>query len=549
MIAVRPGNKKLLAPKCFYRYNRGSPEMQQKPRRNSLNAVAVPIRPGQDVVVAKKAAQFPSIGTTLPNYQYDPRDYHKRRLASGTPTKRGRLYRAWHKITLKRSVITVALLVLLLGGWVGGKFIYNAHKLFGGNILGVLTTTKLKGEDSGRVNILLAGNSADDPGHNGANLTDSIMLMSIDTKHNKAFLLSLPRDLWVHIPADGHQKINNAYVVGQDEDYRANGYPSGGMGLLTQIVSQNLGIKINYYALIDYKALEQSVDAVGGINLTIKSSDPRGLYDPNIDWATKGPLVKLTNGPHLLNGHQALDLARARGDSYRSYGFAASDFDRTEHQRQMVVALKTKAVSAGVLANPAKLSSLSDAIGNNVKTDFKLPEVRRLYELTKKIDSNSIQSLSLDKANGKNLLVSYSTPQGQSALIPAKGIDNFSDIQAFINRQTSSDPLVQEAARVVVLNGTTINGLAGNVQRKLIAGNIIVDAVGDARTSTQTTTSIIELPAGKNPATSAALKKLFGNNLITQNPYANIYDADFIIVLGTDQQSSVTNDTSNQGQP
>ncbi len=515
--------------------------MTQKPRRTSLNAITAPIRPGQDVIAAKQAARFPSVGVTLPNYQYDPRDYHKQRVAAGEVLKQGLWRRTWHKVTLKRSVITLALLVLLIGGWVGGKFLYNAHKLFGGNIFSALTTTKLKGEDSGRVNILLAGNSADDPGHSGANLTDSIMLMSIDTKHNKAFLLSLPRDLWVHIPADGHQKINNAYVVGEDESYTANGYPPGGMGLLSQIVSQNLGVSINYYALIDYKALEQSVDAVGGINLTIKSNDPRGLYDPNIDWATKGPLVKLSNGPHILNGRQALDLARARGDSYRSYGFAASDFDRTEHQRQMLVALKTKAVSAGVLANPAKLSSLSDAVGNNVKTDFKPSEVHRLYDLTKQIDSSSIQSLSLDKANGKNLLVSYTTPQGQSALIPAKGIDNFSDIQAFINRQTSSDPVVQEAAKVVILNGTTINGLAGKVQRKLIANDIIVDAVGDARTSTQTTTNIIDVKPGKKPATGAALKKLFGNNLAPQNPYVNVYDADFIIVLGTDQVSPAAN--------
>ncbi len=79
---------------------------------------------------------------------------------------------------------------------------------------------------------------------------------------------------------------------------------------------------------------------MGGIDLTIKSTDRRGLYDPNIDWTTKGPLVKLTNGPHHLSGRQALNLARARGDAYNSYGFAGSDFDRTENQRKMLVALK-----------------------------------------------------------------------------------------------------------------------------------------------------------------------------------------------------------------
>src|SRR5262249_37027253 len=135
----------------------------------------------------------------------------------------------------------------------------NVQRVFGGNIFSVLTTTKLKGEDAGRVNILLAGNSADDPGHNGANLTDSIMVISIDTKHNSAFLLSVPRDLWVAIPGYGHAKINEAYVDGQAGEFAAAGYPPGGMGLLAEVVQQNFGLAINYYALIDYNALRDGV--------------------------------------------------------------------------------------------------------------------------------------------------------------------------------------------------------------------------------------------------------------------------------------------------
>ncbi len=509
--------------------------------------MATPQRPGQDMVTVKQqAGQFPSIGMTLRNYQYDPRDRHKR--SSKTVVVKSRWWqRLREKVTLKRAVITLAVVVLLTGGFVAGKFIYNAHKLFGGSILGVLRTTKLKGEDSGRVNILLAGNSSDDPGHDGANLTDSIMLISIDTHQHKAFLLSIPRDLWVKVDNSGHQKINEAYVTGQSDKFSESGYPSGGMGQLEQVVSQDFNVPIDYYALIDYNALEQSVDAVGGINVTINSSDPRGLYDPSIDYSTNGPLVRLTNGPHTLNGRQALDLARARGDAYGSYGFAASDFDRTEHQRQMLVALKSKAVSAGTISNPSKLTKLSDAIGNNVKTDFTLPEVHRLYDLTKDISGGNIKSLSLNEADGKNLLMSYQTPQGQSALIPAAGIDNFYDIQSFLNRQTSSNPVVQEGAKVVVLNGTTTDGLATTVKKKLLAKSIIVSGIGDAA-GAHPTTSIIATGSNK-PATKALLVKTFGNNVTTTNPYAGVYNADFIIVLGNDQipastSSSTTTTTS-----
>jgi LCP family protein required for cell wall assembly len=500
-------------------------------------------RPGQDIVTAKRqAGQFPGVGMTLPSPQYGSRA----RSGSGARSEKpaGRFKRLLRKITFKRTAIATAIIVLLIGLFVLGKFLYNAHKLFGGSIFGILHSTKLKGEDQGRVNILLAGNSADDPGHNGANLTDSIMIISIDTRNNTAFLLSVPRDLWVDIPGGGHQKINAAYVVGQEDNFSQAGYPSGGMGLLEQVVQENFGIQLDYYALVNYSALKDAVNAVGGININVQSNDPRGLYDPSIDYATHGPLVRLSNGQNTLNGEQALDLARARGDSYGSYGFDSADFERTQNQREMLVALKNKAATASVIANPAKLTSLFDAIGSNVKTDFTLGEVHRLYDITKPISSNSIQSLSLDKANGKDLLTSYTSEDGESALIPAAGIDDFSDIQAFVKQQTSTNPVVREDASVAVLNATDTSGLASAERTKLKIKGLNVTAIGDAL-SNQATTTVIDNSQGKKPATRALLGQLFGNHFTTTNPYAGMYDdPDFIVLTGSDQISTATTTAS-----
>ena len=502
-------------------------------------------RPIQDVIVRKQATKFPDVGMTLSTYQrISPVPTKLLNMPNPLPPRPRKFKRFFKAIPFKRIAIVLALLALVTGGWVGGKFLYNAHKLFGGNIFSIVKTTKLQGESTGRVNILLAGNSADDAGHDGANLTDSIMIMSIDTINNKVFLLSIPRDLWVNIPGYGHQKINAAYVDGQN-NFSQTGYPSGGMGQLQQVIEQNFGITINYYTLVNYAAFKEAVDAVGGIDVTINSSDKRGLYDPSIDWTTHGPLVKLTNGLHHLTGQQALDLARARGDDYRSYGFAKSDFDRTQNQRMMLVALKSKAVTAGVLANPAKLSSLSDAIGNNVKTNFNLSEVRRLYDLVKNTDSNSIQSLSLNDANGKNLLSNYTSLDGQSTLIPSAGLDNFDAIQAFMAQHTSSNPVIQEGAIVVVLNATSTVGIASKAKTALIAKNIGVAYVGDANAN-QTTTTIIDVSAGKMPATKALLQQIYGNNVTTANPYAKTYVTDFIILLGADQLTTTVTPTKTQ---
>lgn len=497
-------------------------------------------RPGQDIITAKRqTSQFPSVGMTLPSPKYNTRP----RATAAQPTA-GRFKRLFRKVTWKRAAITIAVILLLTGLFVVGKFIYNAHKLFGGSIFGVLHSTKLKGEDSGRVNILLAGNSADDPGHNGGNLTDSIMIVSIDTRNNTAFLMSVPRDLWVNIPGAGHQKINDAYVVGQEENFNQPGYPQGGMGLLEKIIQQDFGLPINYYALVNYEALKDSVNAVGGIDFTVHSTDPRGLYDPSIDYATHGPLAKLTNGTHVLNGEQALDLARARGDAYGSYGFANADFTRTQNQREMIIDLKNKAQTAGVLANPAKLTSLFDAIGSNVKTDFNLSEVRRLYDVTKPISANNVKSLSLNDADGKNLLKNYETEDGESALIPAAGINDFSDIQAFVRQQTSNNPVVRENAAITVLNATGTDGLASAVRTKLTTKGLNVMSIGDAQAD-QATTTIIDNSQGKKPATRAKLIQIFGNHIATTNPYAGMYnDPDFIILVGSDQQQTGTSTNS-----
>jgi LCP family protein required for cell wall assembly len=430
-------------------------------------------------------------------------------------------------------VVTLAIVLLVGGGWLGWKFIYNAHKLFGGSVFSIFTSSKLKGEDVGRVNILLAGDSADDPGHEGANLTDSIMLLSINTRDHTAFMLSIPRDLYVKIPGDGYQKINAANVYGDAEHFSQSGYPAGGMGLLEKTVEQRFGVDINYYALINYNAFKDAVNAVGGIDIDVQSDDPRGLYDPSIDYATNKPLVRLSNGWHHLSGQQALDLARARGDAYGAYGFPQADFDRTAHQRQMLLALKSKASSAGVVTNPIRLGQLFDAVGHNVKTDFTASNIHRLYDVTKGVDTNSIKSISLNDANGKNLLQNYQGFNGESALAPAAGLNDYSQIQAFLRGLTSNNPVVKEAATVAVLNATDSYGLAAHEQKILQARYINVTQIGDANAN-RATTLVIDNTAGKKPATKQLLQTIYGTAATTVNPYTS-YHVDFIIVVGADR--------------
>jgi len=314
--------------------------------------------------------------------------------------------------------------IIFLAAWDAKNLTAASQKIFGsGSIFDLLSTSGVKTTENGRTNILLIGYSVDDPGHPAATLTDSIILLSLRGSDKSGYMLSIPRDLYVNIPGNGYGKINEAYR-------------DGGVPLLEKIVSQDLGQPINYYALIDYAAVRQTVDAVGGITVNIQSRDPRGLFDPNISPADGGPL-KLSNGAHKLDGQTALNLTRARGDpcscGQAAYGFALSDFDRTQNQRQVLTAIKDK-LNWKLVLTPWKNGEILQAASSNVKTDIKATEIRALFATFNSIPSSKLQSLSLRDLNGTNYLMGYTTLYGQSALIPADGLNDYSSIQNVLSQ-------------------------------------------------------------------------------------------------------------------
>jgi LCP family protein required for cell wall assembly len=361
-----------------------------------------------------KNKQAFDVHRTLPNP-------HRKAIAAAEapPTRSAGAKRALWKRLLVWTFLLLLAFIIFVGTWDAINISRAATKIFGsGNLLGLLSDRGLKSQND-RVNVLLVGYSVDDPGHPGADLTDSILLLSMNTRNHTGYMLSIPRDLYLKIPGFGFGKINEAYK-------------DGGMPLLEQIVQSDFGTEVDYYALINYSAVRDTVNALGGININIASPDPRGLYDTNISPVDGGPL-KLANGPQKLDGQTALNLTRARGDAYGSYGFAQADFDRTQHQRQVLLAIKDK-LNWKLVLNPLKNGKIFQAMGKNVKTDISLGETRSLFKTFNSIPSSSLQSISLRSIGGKNLLASYGTDSGQSALVPASGLENYLQIQAAVDQ-------------------------------------------------------------------------------------------------------------------
>lgn len=323
------------------------------------------------------------------------------------------IQRHWKKITALISVF-VAIAV--------GLVAYNVYaqanaavqsSTSSGTLVDILNPEALNGEDSGSVNILVAGNSADDAGHGGATLTDSILIAHIDITTKKLSLISVPRDMWVNYNGS-YMKINAVYTL-------------GGMNALQSTVEKMLGITVNHHVLINYTAFREMIDAVGGIDVTIESSDSRGIYDPMIGFS-------IGNGAQHLDGTQALLLARSRNDpTYDgriAYGLPNGDFDRTMYQRKIAEALITKVASSETLTNTTKLKALFASISGNVESNFSVGQLRRLYDLSKQLSAT--ESISIRGEESSLLLANYTSYDGQSALIPRSGIDEYAAIQAYI---------------------------------------------------------------------------------------------------------------------
>ncbi len=486
-----------------------------------------------------EATSVPPANPAIPRSFTTP--YGSSPIPDRTPSKKRK--KSTKKKVVLRSVLVLFLIVVGVGGFLGVRALSTLNSIFHGNIISDATAafneTPLKGENNGRVNILLAGDSSDDPNHAGANLTDSILLLSIDTQNHSAFLLSIPRDLWVYIPGlSAYQKINAANTI---TNFNQSGYASGGMGELEQVVQTQLGIPVNYYGLMDYGAFKDSVDVVGGVSVAIQSTDPRGLYDPYTN-------LKLPNGIVNLTGEEALNLARARGDGPGSYGFPNSDFDRTNHQRELFLAVASKAKSLGVLANPVKISDLFSALGNNFQTDLSLQNVLRLIQVTKNISLTNIQSYAfsstLSSTTPNPILKNYTDPSsGEDALIPSAGIGDFGQLTQYYLQLTSDNPVVKEAPSVVILNASNVNGLASEQRTSLQAKGFNVSAIADANNE-YSGTMIVDNTKGTKPNSLKLLQQMYQGTTTTSQASsaeaaeAQGYTADFVIILGQNWQSA-----------
>ena len=197
--------------------------------------------------------------------------------------------------------------------------------------------------DAGVKNVLFIG--CDARGDVQGNRSDTMILLSIDTKHRKLKLTSFLRDSYVYIPAKGYSdKLNAAFSF-------------GGQNALIDTLEYNFGVKIDNYVMVDFNAFRQLVNLLGGITVDgVTEREAKYMREE-----VKIPTVKA--GKNKMNGKTALWYCRIR--------YIDNDFRRTERQRKVISAIIDKVIKTDIFT----LMNICKQVLPNVSTDIKTTEL------------------------------------------------------------------------------------------------------------------------------------------------------------------------------
>ncbi|PIZ00431.1 hypothetical protein COY62_02505 [bacterium (Candidatus Howlettbacteria) CG_4_10_14_0_8_um_filter_40_9] len=422
----------------------------------------------------------------------------------------------------KKIILTFVAFFLAFIGFFGFKAWSMLSQILAGTginapgLLVNLSSSQLKGESSGRVNILLLGMGGD--GHPGGNLTDTNIVASINTKKNEVAMISIPRDLYVNIPGNGYGRINEAYADGEREKYSG-----GGPALAKETVSKTLDIPIHYYVRVDFEGFRKIIDAVGGIDIDVKEN----IYDPYYpDEEMKGETVySIKKGMHHMDGKAALKYSRSRKTT--------SDFDRAERQQQVISAIKNKVLSAETFFNPVKIANIMDALGSHVKTDFGTGDAKRLYETGKKVETDKIISKVIDSSE-TGLLVGANVG-GASVFQAASG--NWDDVRDFVRNIFDGAYIKDENTAIIIHDASGVYGTGDKLETSLKKmGFNVKDSVRDKTTAKDT--SITDFTGGKKPYTIKYLERKIEvkADLKDRPSEGEDADTDIVITIGRDYQ-------------
>lgn len=240
--------------------------------------------------------------------------------------------------------------------------------------------------DNGRTNILVMGRAGGV--HDGPELTDTMMLVSVSLKSQDIKIVSIPRDTWI---PEIRAKINSAYYWGNQKEV-------GGLNLAKAEVSQVLGLAVHYGAVIDFSGFKDVINELGGINVDVPNSFTDFYYPiagredddcggVDVKFMCRYETLHFAQGEQLMDGETALKFVRSR----HAEGIEGTDIARETRQQKVIDAIKNKVSDKSTYTNIKKDMAIIRVILRSVQTDLDHPTAailaRRIYDSKDSIKS------------------------------------------------------------------------------------------------------------------------------------------------------------------
>ena len=406
-------------------------------------------------------------------------------------------------------------------------------------------------------NILLLGYGGGN--HEGAYLTDSMIVMHIDPSDKKIVLISIPRDIWIEIPTNGDKgsywKINAAYELGLDDiDYpkkkdQFKGV-SGGGNLTKYIVGEVTGFNIDRFIALDFSGFKKTISTLRGVDINVekafddyqfpidgKEDDLCGHTKEDLPDLEKIATISATEafpcrykylhfdaGLIHMGGEAALDYVRSRHSLQDG-----TDFGRSKRQRNLLIAIKQKIFNLGFIP---QILPFMTSLQDDIRTDLSLLELKTFIDKADDLNQYQFSNLAL---SDENVLKWSFTDDGQYILSPKDGLDVWDSTQSFISSAIlGNKPILSPTIKVE--NGTNIAGLATLAANRLQDKdfNVLPSGNSDVRV-TATTVTIFNNQI--DPKVIDDLKKEFNVKEVEFKPQTDL-SYDVVVLLGDDYNQS-----------
>ena len=297
--------------------------------------------------------------------------------------------------------------------------------------------TQLQGQSNGRTNIMVYGLTKD------GLRTDTMLLVSYYWSEHKVVTLNIPRDLYTSYKGY-NGKIVSLYAVAKAQNPDDKSYPPQ---YVSDFISKEYNIPINYWVVADFSGLKQVVDALGGVDVHNSTAFTDYLFPTDNYNGYMKPAPHFNAGTLHLDGNRALIYSRSRHSQTAGEG---TDFARSARQMEVIKAILSQLKTEGILTDVTKINNFLQIFGQNVYTDFTPTELVSFAHTAQQLDF-STDYLKTNWSEASGFICDGVTLDGQDVLY--YGVPGTCSAKTGINSPSPSRSLALEFIQNLLQNG------------------------------------------------------------------------------------------------